>query len=71
MTAVTTSLGVLPVALGYSAGGELRAGMGRAIFGGMFASTLLTLFIVPVVYTLLDDVQNRIMRILLKRRKPQ
>jgi len=70
MTAVTTMLGVLPVALGYSAGGELRAGMGRATFGGMFASTLLTLFIVPVAYTLLDDVQNR-MGILLKKRKPQ
>jgi HAE1 family hydrophobic/amphiphilic exporter-1 len=70
MTAVTTMLGVLPVALGYSAGGEVRAGMGRATFGGMFASTLLTLFIVPVAYTLLDDVQNR-MRVLSKRRRPQ
>lgn len=57
MTAVTTMLGVLPVALGYSAGGELRAGMGRATFGGMFASTLLTLFVVPVAYTLIDDIR--------------
>jgi HAE1 family hydrophobic/amphiphilic exporter-1 len=57
MTAVTTILGVLPVALGYSAGGEVRAGMGRATFGGMFASTLLTLFVVPVAYTLIDDLQ--------------
>jgi len=64
MTAVTTSLGVLPVALGYSAGGEVRAGMGRATFGGMFASTLLTLFVVPVAYTLLDDVQAGINRFL-------
>jgi HAE1 family hydrophobic/amphiphilic exporter-1 len=70
MTAVTTILGVLPVALGYSAGGESRTGMGRATFGGMFASTLLTLFVVPVAYTLLDDVQNR-MGILLKRRKTE
>jgi len=60
MTAVTTLLGVLPVALGYSAGGEVRAGMGRATFGGMFASTLLTLFIVPVAYTLLDDLQEKL-----------
>jgi Cu/Ag efflux pump CusA len=44
--------------------------MGRATLGGMFASTLLTLFIVPVAYTLLDDVQKR-MGILLKKRKPQ
>jgi len=68
MTAVTTMLGVLPVALGYSAGGEVRAGMGRATFGGMFASTLLTLFIVPVVYTLLDDLQEKV-NILFKKKK--
>jgi len=66
MTAVTTILGVLPVAMGYSAGGEARAGMGRATFGGMFASTLLTLFVVPVAYTLLDDLQEKV-KILLKR----
>jgi HAE1 family hydrophobic/amphiphilic exporter-1 len=70
MTAVTTMLGVLPVALGYSAGGEVRAGMGRATFGGMFASTLLTLFVVPVAYVVLDDFQNRI-KIFLKRKKEQ
>lgn len=64
MTAVTTMLGVLPVALGYSAGGELRAGMGRATFGGMFASTLLTLFVVPVAYTLIDDIRLRMIRFL-------
>jgi HAE1 family hydrophobic/amphiphilic exporter-1 len=68
MTAVTTMLGVLPVALGYSAGGEVRAGMGRAIFGGMFASTLLTLFVVPVAYTLLDDFQMGVKN-LFKRKK--
>jgi len=68
MTAVTTILGVLPVALGYSAGGEARAGMGRATFGGMFVSTLLTLFVVPVAYTLLDDLQEK-MKILLKGKK--
>ncbi len=63
MTAVTTLLGVLPVALGYSAGGETRAGMGRATFGGMFLSTLLTLFVIPVAYTLLDDLQEKIKRV--------
>ena len=60
MTAVTTILGVLPVALGYSSGGEARAGMGRAAFGGMFASTFLSLFVVPVAYTILDDLQVKI-----------
>jgi hydrophobic/amphiphilic exporter-1 (mainly G- bacteria), HAE1 family len=69
MTAVTTILGVLPVALGYSAGGEVRAGMGRATFGGMFASTLLTLFIVPVAYTLLDDLQGKMKNVFKAKRK--
>jgi HAE1 family hydrophobic/amphiphilic exporter-1 len=69
MTAVTTILGVLPVALGYSAGGEVRAGMGRATFGGMFASTLLTLFIVPVAYTLLDDLQLKLRALPRKKKK--
>ncbi len=69
MTAVTTILGVLPVAPGYSSGGEARAGMGRATFGGMFASTLLTLFVVPVAYTLLDDLQERIKGLINKRAK--
>ncbi|MGB9627653.1 MAG: efflux RND transporter permease subunit, partial [Thermodesulfobacteriota bacterium] len=69
MTAVTTILGVLPVALGYSAGGEARAGMGRATFGGMFASTLLTIFVVPVVYTLFDDIQKKIKNLLKRGRK--
>jgi HAE1 family hydrophobic/amphiphilic exporter-1 len=68
MTAVTTILGVLPVAMGYSAGGEARAGMGRATFGGIFVSTLLTLFVVPVVYTLLDDLKGKV-KILLKGKK--
>jgi HAE1 family hydrophobic/amphiphilic exporter-1 len=36
-------------------GAEQRAPMGRAVIGGLITSTLLTLFVVPVVYTLLDD----------------
>ncbi|HEX6372106.1 MAG TPA: hypothetical protein VF006_24495 [Longimicrobium sp.] len=36
--------------------------MGRAVIGGLITSTLLTLFVVPVVYTLLDDLVNRLRR---------
>jgi HAE1 family hydrophobic/amphiphilic exporter-1 len=36
--------------------------MGRAVIGGLITSTLLTLFVVPVVYTLLDDFMNRLRR---------
>jgi len=51
------------VAMGYSAGGEVSAGMGRATFGGMFVSTLLTLFVVPVAYTLMDDIRLMVRRV--------
>ncbi len=55
MTAITTMMGVLPVALALSEGGESRAPMAVATIGGMATSTFLTLIIVPTVYTLLDD----------------
>jgi HAE1 family hydrophobic/amphiphilic exporter-1 len=62
MTAVTTIAGALPVALSLGAGGESRAPMGIAAAGGMTTSTLLTLFVVPVAYTLLDDLVKKITR---------
>ncbi len=55
MTAVSTILGMMPIALGYGAGGEARAPMGWTIATGMFTATVLTLLVVPVVYTLVDD----------------
>jgi HAE1 family hydrophobic/amphiphilic exporter-1 len=59
MTAISTVAGVLPVALGLGAGGASRAPMGIAVAGGMTTSTLLTLYVVPVVYSLLDDVLEK------------
>ena len=53
MTAFATMMGVLPIALGLGAGAESRKPLGAAVVGGMLVSTFLTLFIVPVVYTLL------------------
>jgi HAE1 family hydrophobic/amphiphilic exporter-1 len=55
MTAFSTIAGMLPVAIGLGAGAEARAPMGTAIVGGMLTSTVLTLVVVPVVYTLMDD----------------
>ena len=54
MTTATTVLGLLPMALGLGAGSELRTPMALTIIGGLLASTLLTLLIIPAVYTLLD-----------------
>ncbi|MDZ7616967.1 MAG: efflux RND transporter permease subunit [Patescibacteria group bacterium] len=55
MTAFSTIAGMMPVAIGLGAGAETRAPMGTAIVGGMLTSTILTLVVVPVVYTLMDD----------------
>ena len=55
MTTVAMIFGMLPLALAIGEGAEQRAPMARAVIGGLITSTLLTLFVVPVAYTLLDD----------------
>ena len=55
MTSFSTILGILPIAIGFGAGGESRRPMGVAAVGGLLTSTFLTLLVVPVVYTLLAD----------------
>ncbi|WP_022792555.1 efflux RND transporter permease subunit [Marinococcus halotolerans] len=52
MTAFTTILGVLPLALGFGEGSEIQQPMGIAVIGGLISSTFLTLFIIPTLYTL-------------------
>lgn len=59
ITALSTLIGAIPAALKLSEGSESRQPMSVAIFGGLFTSTLLTLFVVPVVYLILDDVKER------------
>ena len=54
MTTSTTVLGLLPMALGLGEGAEIRAPMAITVIGGLLVSTLLTLVLIPVVYTLLD-----------------
>ncbi|MBD2206229.1 efflux RND transporter permease subunit [Calothrix sp. FACHB-1219] len=55
MTTASTILGMLPIALGFGAGSELRSPMAVAIAGGLVSSTVLSLIVVPVVYAILDD----------------
>ncbi len=55
MTTLAMIFGMMPLALGIGAGAEWRAPMARAVVGGLITSTLLTLLVVPVVYTVLDD----------------
>ncbi|PIQ84791.1 MAG: hypothetical protein COV75_00695 [Candidatus Omnitrophica bacterium CG11_big_fil_rev_8_21_14_0_20_63_9] len=63
MTAVATVAGTLPIVLGFGEGSESRRPLGVATLGGMALSTFLTLFVIPVVYVLLSDVQARWQRL--------
>jgi len=51
MTSFAAALGILPIALALGAGSESRVSMGIAVVGGMLFGTILTLFVVPVMYT--------------------
>ncbi len=55
MTSFSTILGSLPIALALGAGSESRMSMGIAVIGGMIFSTILTLFVIPVVYSFLSE----------------
>lgn len=55
MTALTTILGLLPLAIGTGEGAEAQAPMAIVVIGGLVLSTLLTLIFIPVMYTLVDD----------------
>ena len=54
MTTLTTALGLLPMAIGFGEGSEVRTPMAITVIGGLLVSTLLTLLVIPVVYSLLD-----------------
>jgi multidrug efflux pump len=60
MTALSTIAGILPIALGFGAGGEARAPLGVAVVGGMAFSTALTFFVVPVVYLVFARLEARL-----------
>jgi len=58
MTTVAMVAGMLPVALGTGGDSDFRSPMAIAVIGGLLTSTLLTLVIVPAVFTLFDDVER-------------
>lgn len=59
MTALTTILAMVPLALGFGAGAEMRFPMARAVVGGLTTSTALTLVLVPVLYTMFENFSGR------------
>jgi Cu/Ag efflux pump CusA len=55
MTSLATILGLLPMAIGWGTGGETNAPLARAVVGGLSVSTILTLFLIPTVYVILEE----------------
>ncbi|MBA3053079.1 efflux RND transporter permease subunit [bacterium] len=62
ITALTTIMGILPMAFTTSQGAEMRAPLGAAVAFGLMASTILTLFVVPVMYSVTETVADRAQR---------
>src|SRR5690606_31576830 len=62
MTTSAMVMGMVPLSLGLGEGGEQSAPMAHAVIGGVITSTLLTLVVVPVIFTYLDDFKNFMLR---------
>jgi len=63
MTSLSTILGILPIALALGAGAESRVPMGVVVIGGLLLSTVLTLFVIPAIYTYLTSKEGRLVRV--------
>jgi HAE1 family hydrophobic/amphiphilic exporter-1 len=59
MTTLTTLLGMLPLAIGGGAGGEIQASLARAVIGGLTVSTLITLVVIPTAYIGIHELRGR------------
>ena len=70
MTTMAALMGTLPIALGVGAGSESRRPLGIAVVGGLAFSQIITLYVTPVIYTYLDDLQQRLGRVSFRRRRP-
>jgi HAE1 family hydrophobic/amphiphilic exporter-1 len=68
---VTASLGLAPMALGWGPGAELQAPLAITVLGGLLSATALTLVVIPVVYTLLDDARGAVARVRARLAPPQ
>ena len=62
MTAVTTIFALIPLSLGLNEGALIAAELGTVVIGGLFTSTVLTLLVIPVVYSLVDEGRSRLRR---------
>ncbi|MCF8296451.1 MAG: efflux RND transporter permease subunit [Saprospiraceae bacterium] len=62
MTAISTIVGMLPIALSQAAGSEWKNGLGWTLIGGMTSSMLLSVIVVPVVYNVFENLKSRIIK---------
>jgi multidrug efflux pump subunit AcrB len=69
MTSIAMIAGMTPVAMGWAGDPSFRAPMGVAVIGGLLASTALSLFVVPVIFTITDDLQQKMRRMLARFKK--
>ncbi len=69
MTTLTTVLGLVPLAIGIGEGAEVQAPMATVVISGLVLSTLLTLVVIPVVYTIIDDFSDRVKERFRERKK--
>ena len=67
MTTMAALMGTLPIALGFGAGSESRRPLGLAVVGGLLFSQTLTLYVTPVFYIVMNELQQRLNR---RRRRP-
>jgi len=68
MTTIAMGAGMLPIAMGFGSDPSFRAPMATAVIGGLITSTLLSLLVVPVVFTYVDDAFQKVQAALLKRK---
>lgn len=69
MTTLTTVLALLPLAIGIGEGAEVQAPLATVVIGGLTFSTLLTMVFIPILYTLFDDLKEKIKKVI--KRKPK
>jgi len=71
MTSISTMAGMVPIALELGAGGETRSPMAIAVIGGFTTSTLLTLVVVPVIFTYIDGLNDGISKFFRRFNRPK
>ena len=62
ITAFTTILGLVPMAIDRAEGAEMRAPMAISLIGGLLVATILTLVVIPIIYSIMDDISRRVSR---------